>query len=82
MKVNGIEIQGDLFAYDGCHKIYIIESEEDLLEVKDTNYNILPIEDLPRIWEESCELKFIHPWSLPQDRDYLGQFEDAVFTES
>lgn len=34
-KVNGIETKAKLFAYDGCHKIYLIEDDEDLKEFKE-----------------------------------------------
>lgn len=27
MRINGIQVVGNSFAYDGCHKIYIIENE-------------------------------------------------------
>ena len=33
IKINGIEVVGDYFAYDGCHKIYILEDEKDRLEM-------------------------------------------------
>ena len=29
MKINGKEILGKEFAFDGCHKIYIIEDDDD-----------------------------------------------------
>lgn len=29
IKVNGQEIEGKEFAYDGCHKIYVIEDDEE-----------------------------------------------------
>ena len=29
MKINGIEITAKHFVYDGCHKIYLINSEAD-----------------------------------------------------
>ena len=30
MKINGSEVIGEFFAYDGCHKIYICESDMDI----------------------------------------------------
>lgn len=29
MKINGKEVLGTKFAYDGCHRIYIIEDDKD-----------------------------------------------------
>ena len=34
MKINWKEVLGTKFDYDGCHKIYIIEDDKDLLVVK------------------------------------------------
>jgi hypothetical protein len=79
MKINGIEVQGKLFAYDGCHKIYIIESDNDLKEALSYGYGIYPIEEIEKVFRDSCGLKFIHPWSLHHNYDYVGQFEKAVF---
>lgn len=77
MKVNGIEIIGDKFAYDGCHKIYIIEDVDDWRTALESGYKILPIEKLEETYEKSCSLKFISNWKL--DKRYVPQFEDAEF---
>lgn len=29
MKINNIEVIGKKFAYDNCHKIYVIEDEDE-----------------------------------------------------
>ena len=77
MKVNGIEIVGNEFAYEGCHKIYIIEDIDDRLEAIDWGYEILPIEKLPDIWNDSCPLRFISNWAL--NIHYVPQFEEVIF---
>lgn len=77
MKVNGIEIVEERFAYDGCHKIYLIECIEDEIEAVEYGYEILPIERLEETFKKSCGLEFIRNWSL--NRALVGQFEDAVF---
>lgn len=77
MKVNGIEIVGNEFAYEGCHKIYVIETVKDRVEAIGYGYEILPIDKLPETWRNSCSLRFIRNWEL--DVDYVGQFEDAIF---
>ena len=38
MKINGIEITAKEFAYDGCHKIYLIESQEQRDEADSYGY--------------------------------------------
>lgn len=66
------------FAYDGCHKIYILEDDKDLKNAKNMGYLIKSIEELPRIWANSCELKFIRNWKL--DKLIIAQDEDAKIT--
>lgn len=56
------------FAWDGCHKIYILENQEELAEAEKVGYEILNIEpSLESTWEESCELRFINFWNLDKD---------------
>ena len=52
------------FAYDGCHKIYIIENDEEEQKAREYNYQILPIEELEDKFYNSCELRFIYFWDL------------------
>ena len=78
MKVNNIKINGNMFAYDGCHKIYIIEDESDRLNAIEYGYKIKFIEDLATTWANSCSLKFIYNWKLT--KTYVAQFENAKFT--
>lgn len=77
MKINGIDVVGTRFAYDGCHKIYIIEDEDDRKEAEEYGYQMLDIAYLVDTWDTSCELKFISNWKL--DKQYVAQFEDAIF---
>lgn len=77
-EINNYDISNiNEFAYDGCHKIYLIEDEEDKKQAIETEYMIMKIEDLPRIWAESCSLRFINNGKLT--RQYVGQFEKAEF---
>lgn len=52
------------FAYDGCHKIYLIENEDQLEEAEKNLYNIFSIDSLLEIYEDSCPLRFINYWDL------------------
>ena len=79
MKINGIEVIGKSFAYDGCHKIYIIEDEVDFEDAQKHNYKILDIEDLEDTYNKSCSLRFISNWRL--DTNYVNQFEEAIFSK-
>ena len=79
MKINGQQTKAKEFAYDGCHKIYILESENDRDEARSTGYDILPIKNLRKAFNKSCGLQFISSWDL--SKDYVRQFQDADFED-
>mgnify|MGYP003292173738 CR=1 FL=1 len=79
MKINGTEIKGNKFAYDNCHKIYIIEDNEDIEQANEYGYKIYDIKDLESAYENSCDLRFISNWKL--DKSYVEQFEENVIFE-
>jgi hypothetical protein len=78
MTINGIEITATSFAYDGCHKIYLIESDADLQKALRYDYDILPISELPQTYRGSCGLEFISNMSLT--KNYVEQCETATFS--
>lgn len=77
MRINGKQVIGDYYAYDNCHKIYIIEDEDDMKQAKEYGYSIYDIKTLQRAFEDSCSLRFISNWKL--DKNYVRQFESAIF---
>lgn len=79
MKINGKEIKAKQFAYDGCHKIYLIEDTDDLKDAKDIGYDIYDIELLKETYDDSCSLRFINNWKLTEQ--IVPQFETAKFEE-
>lgn len=77
MKINGVDvINNGYFAYDGCHKIYVLETDDDMENSIKTGYNVYPIKDIKNCYNNSCDLRFISNWSL--DKTYVGQFEKYV----
>ena len=78
MKINGKTVTGDRFAFDGCHKIYIIDTPEEA-EARRYGYEIYPIEDIEQTYEDSCNLKFISSWNDDDFVSYVRQSEDATF---
>lgn len=64
VQINEYDVWADEFAYDGCHKIYLLESEEDKVEAIEIGYQIYPVEDLDFIYRKSCPLKYIDTWKL------------------
>jgi len=79
MKINNIEIKADKFAYDGCHKIYLLESKADEIESKKLGYKILPIEKIKEVYANSCPLRFISNWNLK--KPFAFQCENAVIEQ-
>lgn len=75
--INDKKVEGDQFAYDGCHKIYILESALDKNKAKEYEYQIMDISELEQTYNTSCPLRFIDNWAL--DKTYVAQGEDATF---
>ena len=83
MKINGLEVTAQTFAFDGCHKIYLLENEAEEANARELGYNIYPIHELRQAYEDSCGLRFISNWPLIDDNfvSYVGQGEDANFED-
>ncbi len=62
--INGAEYNCTHFAFDGCHKIYLLMHPQDMEEARACDYDIFPVSALARIWRLSCPLKFIETWDL------------------
>lgn len=77
MEINGMEINGKKFAYDGCHKIYVLANDIEEAKAKKSNYEIHDISEIKSTYEESCELKFISSWDLTTS--YAMQGRPASF---
>lgn len=78
MKINGKEvITNGKFAYDGCHKIYILEDEADEQMMVGYGYSIYPIGQLQEKYANSCYLRFVSNAKL--DKSYVEQCKDAEF---
>lgn len=82
LRINGTPVPATEFAYDGCHKIYLIDSPEDRQRMLDCGYteegDILPVSELPDVWDETCPLRFISSADL--EHEYVPQCEDAEVT--
>lgn len=78
IEINGrTVIHNGHFAYDGCHKIYILEDNADIENAKGYEYSIMPISELEDTYENSCPLKFIYNWKLTEY--YARQGKQAMF---
>jgi hypothetical protein len=75
MKINDIEIKHTMFAYDDCHKIYLIDDFQKK-EALDKDYNIYDIKDIANVYMSSCELRFINIWE--SFKTIIPQFSEVV----
>lgn len=61
-KINNVEINAKSFAWDGCHKLYILNDQKAEKEAKELGYNIYAIDSLLSAFVYSCPLRYIHEW--------------------
>ena len=70
-KINGVEVVAGAFAYDGCHKIYLLNDEDSIVDAEENNgYDVYDIGSIISAFVYSCPLRFIGKWG--------GAFESVV----
>ena len=80
IKINKTEINAESFAFDGCHKFYILNDQKAKREAKELGYNICPINSLPETFVRSCPLRFIDEWG-GDFNTIVGQCSDKIVFE-
>ena len=66
------------FAWDRCHKIYLLRNEDELNELTELGYDIYDPEQLSDVWNRSCGLRFISSGDLTEQ--YIKQGDSALIT--
>lgn len=80
MKINNKEVKTNgYFAYDNCHKIYILEDDEDMQMARQYGYDIFDIKAIEDKYYNSCPLRFIENWKL--NTYYAEQCENTTFED-
>ena len=80
LKINGKEvITNGAYAFDNCHKFYILENDNEKFKALEYDYEICPIQNLVTDLKNSCPLRFINSFDLTQT--YLPQFAESVEIE-
>ena len=74
MRINDQTTNAEFFAYDGCHKIYLLEDAEDMNDAIENGYNIYSIDLLQDCYDNSCSLRFISNWKLTTQ--FVSQFDE------
>jgi hypothetical protein len=81
LKINGVGIPCiEQFLYDGCHKIYLIDSGKGRHRLYMNGWSeddFQPINELPETWAETCELRFVASSTDP-DKLYVEQGVNAT----
>lgn len=88
--INGQTSPATEFAWDGCHKIYLLDNGD---ADKNGKYGVHALQErrsriqgaaspeLQRVWDQSCPLRFINNWAL--DKNYVPQcYEKPVTIEA
>lgn len=76
MRINAQTTNAEYFAYDDCHKIYLLEDTQDFNEAVEIGYTICPVNKIVDIFYASCPLRFINNWKLT--KTFVEQGEDIV----
>jgi hypothetical protein len=74
-KLHTLAHSGWQVAFDGCHKLYFLQNEEDVAQAREYEYEIHPASDIKRLYENSCGLKFVNAWSLSDHELCIEQGE-------
>lgn len=86
-KIAAIETSGLRVAWDGCHKLYLIEDETDVTTMRGNGYeddDFHQASEIRRLINESCGLVFVHAASLRNDFPWdirQGEIFDAFGTD-
>ena len=78
MKIGRYNTKAKEFFFDGCHKIYLIETPQDKKVFLSRDWeesDIYPIDQLIEIYRSSCSLKFIDTCKL---KTIVPQFATQV----
>lgn len=78
-KITAIEASNHRIAYDGCHKIYLLNTEDDLTEAGEYGYTTRPANQIRRTITESCGLVFVQPWSLTEHPWEIEQGTEDIY---
>lgn len=78
LHINDQKITAKKFAWDTCHKIYLIDTKKDEKTYLEYEYELFPIEELEDAYARSCSLRFISHGNLDLP-NVVNQFETAVF---
>lgn len=75
-RLDAIQASPGKFAFDGCHKIYLLNSEGALAEAEEYGYEIYERDQIKWAWDESCSLRFVSDFDVYGEHPLaIAQFE-------
>lgn len=78
MNLNNIEIKEKYFAFDTCHKIYILSNQDEMFQAIELGYEIKEIKEIVKTYNKSCGLNFINYWNLNKKDSRVVTQENGV----
>lgn len=69
--INGKATSAQEFAFDGCHKIFLIRNEDEHRLFREQYHydeeDFFPISMLEEKWDAACDLRFIYTGDIDSD---------------
>lgn len=72
-KLDAIEASDLMVAFDGCHKVYLVEGEGEIADASQTGYDLFPAKEIRTLVNKSCGLVFVSAWHLGDHPWAIGQ---------
>lgn len=74
-KLDAIEASDLMVAFDGCHKLYLVDGPEEIADASATGYDLHEAKEIRALVNRSCGLVFVHAWNLGNHPWDIGQGE-------
>lgn len=66
-KLQHIEQMPHQIAFDGCHKLYVLDSPAAIEDAVDIGYDLYPAAQVRDLIAQSCGLVFVNRWALAHE---------------
>jgi hypothetical protein len=74
-KVEAIEASDLRLAFDGCHKIYLIQSQAEADDAEQYGYGIYDAAMIRTLIASSCFLVYVHAWDIDGNFDVIHPWD-------
>jgi len=63
-KLDAIEASDLQIAFDGCHKLYLVDGPGEVSDARANGYDLYPAKEIRALVNRSCGLVFVNAWNL------------------